>query len=195
MAPVGVPYGIDAIASRGPRAGRRGVGRPQISTSGLGIVSVCSRSRVPRPPQRTTTVGLFGHLVAREARTDLFHGLAHLADDGARRLLEAAALADRPAEHATAAVWRPRRCLPRCPQRPRRRPPPRRPCPCCPCPRLPPIRRRRWWAFRLAVSVWLMLECSSRRIPSSLGYRLCADPNRPAANRSHGPIAPGVLYT
>src|SRR5918999_2474292 len=31
------------------------IGRPPISTSGFGIVSVCSRSRVPRPPQRMTT--------------------------------------------------------------------------------------------------------------------------------------------
>ncbi len=34
------------------------IGRPPISTSGLGSVCVCSRSRVPRPPQRMTTGGL-----------------------------------------------------------------------------------------------------------------------------------------
>src|SRR5215204_4745680 len=34
------------------------IGRPPISTSALGTVSVRSRSRVPRPPQRMTTGGL-----------------------------------------------------------------------------------------------------------------------------------------
>src|SRR5829696_5369221 len=31
------------------------IGRPPISTSAFGIIWVCSRRRVPRPPQRITT--------------------------------------------------------------------------------------------------------------------------------------------
>src|SRR5579884_3848298 len=36
------------------------MGRPPISTSGLGIDRVCSCSRVPRPPHKMTTVGSIG---------------------------------------------------------------------------------------------------------------------------------------
>src|SRR5918996_2070529 len=94
------------------------IGRPPISTSGLGIVWVCSRSRVPRPPQRMTT---FGALTGRdygpwrlrrlsslpgEAGAQLARRPRRLVDDAARGPLEAAPLADRYAEHSAARVAR-----------------------------------------------------------------------------------------
>src|ERR687892_373805 len=94
------------------------MGRPPISTSGFGIVWVCSRSRVPRPPQRMTTLGALtgrdygprrpGPLgsVPGEARAQLAGGLRRLVDDAARGALEPAPLAERDAEHAPARVAR-----------------------------------------------------------------------------------------
>src|SRR5918995_1627980 len=43
------------------------MGWPPISTSGFGIVSVCSRSRVPRPPHRITTGSLTARKLLRRA--------------------------------------------------------------------------------------------------------------------------------
>src|ERR687894_2722975 len=94
------------------------IGRPPISTSGFGIVWVCSRSRVPRPPQRMTTLGVLtgrdygprrpGLLgsVPGEARAQLAGGLRGLVHDAARGALEPAPLAERDAEHAPARVAR-----------------------------------------------------------------------------------------
>src|SRR5918999_4872254 len=94
------------------------IGRPPISTSGFGIVWVCSRSRVPRPPQRMTTLGAltgpkYGPWrpsrlgsVPGEARAQLAGGLRRLAYDGARGALDAALLAERHAQHAAARVAR-----------------------------------------------------------------------------------------
>src|SRR5918992_2208111 len=92
------------------------MGRPPISTSGFGIVWVSSRSRVPRPPHRMTTLGAFtgapyraralSLLAAREARADLLRRLRDLVDDRARAALEAVALAHRHTEHAAARVAR-----------------------------------------------------------------------------------------
>src|SRR5262245_35383670 len=63
------------------------IGIPPISTSALGTVSVRSRSRVPRPPQRMTT----GGLATRDSRQD--RDLVALADRGLEALLEADVLA------------------------------------------------------------------------------------------------------
>src|SRR5918999_41836 len=84
-------------------------GSPPISTKALGIVCVCSRSRVPRPRQRITTLGapMGGHYgppgrasVPREARGEPPPRLHRLVDHRARGALEAAALAERHAEYA-----------------------------------------------------------------------------------------------
>src|ERR687895_202660 len=94
------------------------IGRPPISTSGFGIVWVCSRSRVPRPPQRMTTLGaLTGRKygpwrpcrlgsVPGEARAQLAGGLRRLVNDRARGALDSALLAERHAQHAAARVAR-----------------------------------------------------------------------------------------
>src|SRR5918999_6093648 len=100
------------------RASPHRVPPPPISTSGFGIVWVCSRSRVPRPPQRMTTLGaLTGRKygpwrpsrlgsVPGEARAQLAGGLRRLVDDRARGALDAALLAERHAQHAAARVAR-----------------------------------------------------------------------------------------
>src|ERR687896_671543 len=97
---------------------RHATAPPPISTSGFGIVWVCSRSRVPRPPQRMTTLGVLtgrdygprrsGLLgsVPGEARAQLAGGLRGLVHDAARGALEPAPLAERDAEHAPARVAR-----------------------------------------------------------------------------------------
>src|SRR6476469_1830864 len=63
------------------------IGRPPISTSAFGIVSVRSRSRVPRPPQRMTT----GGLATGDGRED--GHLGAVVDLGLETLLEADVLA------------------------------------------------------------------------------------------------------
>src|SRR5829696_6008404 len=54
------------------------IGRPPISTSGFGRAGVCSRSRVPRPPQRMTTGSSIGPNATGVSRTPGFGRAAEL---------------------------------------------------------------------------------------------------------------------